>query len=232
MTEQRLTPTLTREGTLQTTQDLVALNLRRWVADGTLRPGDRINVEAVAESIGCSMIPVREALRVLAKENIVTILPHRGAFVRVLSSDEIAEVYWVRQMLESRALGNAAPHLTEEEWKRLQEMVDEMDRVTQSGDVLGYMAIDREFHLSMYRKYNSDYLVGLCSDAYHASQAYRLAHARLPGRAEQGNREHRAILEALMRRDIPTAQAILQKHLGDAANYLIGFVRQQENVNQ
>lgn len=230
MNELDLTPVLTREGTVQTIQDLVALNLRRWVADGTLRPGDRINVEAVAESVGCSIIPVREALRVLAKENIITILPHRGAFVRVLSSDEIAEVYWIRQTLETRALGNAVPKLAEDDWRKLQGLVDEMERVIEAGDVLTYMALDTEFHLMMYRKHNSAYLVGLCVDAYHASHAYRLAHAVLPGRAQQGNQEHKDILNALRRRDAAAAQTILQKHLADTAKYLIEYVRQQENT--
>lgn len=208
------------------------MNVRRWVADGTLRPGDRINIEAVAESVGCSMIPVREALRVLAKENIITLIPHRGAFVRTLSSDEIAEVYWIRQVLESRALANAVPNLEADDWQRLQALVDEMDRVTQAGDVLGYMALDQEFHLSLYRRHNSQYLVGLCSDAFHASQAYRLAHAALPGRAVQGNKEHRALLNALMRRDADGALQIMQKHLTDTANYLSEFVREQEKASE
>jgi DNA-binding GntR family transcriptional regulator len=221
---------LTREGKRKTAQELVAQNLRRWVVDGTLRPGDRINVDSVAESIGCSIIPVREALRVLAKENIITLILHRGAFVRVLSSDEIEEVYWVRQIIETRALGNAVPNLVQDDWNKLQAMINAMDQVTEAGDVLGYMAIDEEFHLSMYSKYNSEYLLSLSTDAYHASQAYRLAHAKLPGRPQQGNREHKELLAALIRHDIASAQTILQKHLQDTADYLIEFVRQQENI--
>lgn len=232
MIERVLMTDLAHEGKLKTAQELVVNNLRRWVVEGKIRPGERINVDAVAESVGCSIIPVREALRVLAKENIITIIPHRGAFVRVLSSAEVAEVYWIRQTLETRALGNAVPNLNQEDWERLRSLVDEMDRVTEAGDVLSYMAVDQEFHLSMYRKHNSEYLVGLCTDAYHASQAYRLAHAKLPGRAQQGNREHRAILDALRIRDTESAQRILQRHLGDTAEYLIEYVRQQENITK
>jgi DNA-binding GntR family transcriptional regulator len=228
MNVQSSTPLISREGTTRTTQDLVALNLRHWVADGTLRPGDRINMEAVAESVGCSIIPVREALRVLAKENIITIVPHRGAFVRVLSPDEITEIYWIRQTLEARALGNAGPKLTPADFQTLLSMIEEMERVINAGNVLEYMTIDREFHLSMYRKHNSDYLMGLCTDAYHASHAYRLAHAALPGRASQGNREHRALVEALMRNDTPAAQAILQQHFADTASFLLNYVRQPD----
>jgi DNA-binding GntR family transcriptional regulator len=232
MSERTLTPLLIREGSMRTIQDLVAYSLRRWVADGTLRPGDRINVDAVAESVGCSVIPVREALRMLVKENIITIIPHRGAFVRALSSDEIAEVYWLRQILETRALEKAVPNLEEEDLVKLGEMIEEMDRVIAVGGVLEYMDIDREFHLAMYRKHNSSYLMGLCEDAYHASHAYRLAHAALPGRAQQGNLEHRAILNALQRRDTAAAQTILIKHFSDTANYLIEYVLQQEKLAQ
>jgi DNA-binding GntR family transcriptional regulator len=232
MKERTLAPVLTREGSPRTIQDLVAYSLRRWVADGTLRPGDRINVEAVAESVGCSIIPVREALRMLVKENIITIIPHRGAFVRALSSDEIAEVYWLRQTLETRALAKAVPDLAQEDLVKLWAMVEEMDRVIEMGDVLAYMAIDSEFHLAMYRRHNSSYLVGLCEDAYHASHAYRLAHAALPGRARQGNLEHRELLNALQGRDTAEAQAIMSKHLSDTANYLIEYLLQQEKLAQ
>jgi DNA-binding GntR family transcriptional regulator len=150
----------------------------------------------------------------------------------VLSSDEIAEVYWLRQTLETRALEKAAPNLEEDDFVKLGAMVDEMGRVIAVGDVLEYMAIDREFHLAMYRKHNSSYLIGLCEDAYHASHAYRLAHAALPGRAQQGNFEHRAILNALQRCDAAGAQIILSKHLSDTANYLIEYLLQQEKLAQ
>lgn len=231
MTQRQLTPIVTRGSGVRTIQDLVALNLRRWVVDGTLRPGDRINVDAVATALECSIIPVREALRVLAKENIITLLPHRGAFVRVLSSDEIAEVYWIRQTLESRALGNAVPNLSEADWAKLQTLVDEMTRVIAAGDVLAYMELDSEYHLAMYRPHNSPYLVGLCADAHHASQAYRLAHAMLPGRAEQGNLEHQQILDALRRRDTQAAQQILRLHYAATAKTLAESLRNQARVD-
>jgi DNA-binding GntR family transcriptional regulator len=168
----------------------------------------------------------------LVKEHIITIIPHRGAFVRALSSDEIAEVYWLRQILETRALEKAVPNLEEADIVKLGEMVDEMDRVIAAGGVLEYMAIDREFHLAMYRKHNSSYLMGLCEDAYHASHAYRLAHAALPGRAQQGNLEHKAILSAVQRRDTAAAQTILTRHFSDTADYLIAYVLQQEKLAQ
>lgn len=217
-----LRPSFSRERHLVSTQDLVLTNLRQWLVDGTLRPGSRIQIDAVAKAIGCSIIPVREALRTLEKENLVTILPNRGVYVKVLSPEDIAEIYWVRQTLEARALRRAVPKLQPDDWDALDRQVEAMDAAL--GDLSRYLAIDLEFHHSMYRDHNPSYLVRMIADAYHASDTYRLAHAALPDRAAQVNREHKQLVQALRRRDADDAEQILRQHLSGTAEHLIEHV--------
>src|SRR5271154_2765627 len=106
-------------GVPDTAQQHAVASLRSMIVSGSLRPGQRVNQDQVAESVGLSVAPVREALRVLEQEGQVTYRPRRGYFVTELRVEDLAEIYELRQGLEERAARRALPTLDEDALERI-----------------------------------------------------------------------------------------------------------------
>src|SRR4051812_43751273 len=125
----------------------VADHLRTAILGGTIGPGERVRQEDVAQQLGASRLPVREALQMLAAEGLVEHEPNKGARVPWLSMHEGDGMYRMRERLEPPALAGSLPGLTPADVARL----DEIQRAIESGvDVDGFLALDREFHLLTY----------------------------------------------------------------------------------
>ena len=122
--------------------------LRTAILDGSYRPGERIRQEDVAARSGASRIPVREALRMLAAEGLVTLVANSGAWVTRLTLAECAELYLIRERLEPLLLRGSMPRLGEAEIGRLAELTEAMEAA--GTDVDAFLRADREFHLSSY----------------------------------------------------------------------------------
>ena len=130
-----------------TAQDLVLSSLREAILAGALPPGSRLRQERLAGQFGTSRIPVREALRALEHEGLVTSLPYRGFSVTELDADDIEEVYELRILLESHAVRLAVPLMTDEDLVTLERMYGEMVRAHAGEDQL---AARERFYIRLY----------------------------------------------------------------------------------
>jgi DNA-binding GntR family transcriptional regulator len=191
----------------------VSNGLRNAILDGQLSPGDRIRQEAVARDYGTSRIPVREALRQLESEGLVTLEPHVGARVARLERDELDEVYLLRERLESLAIAQSAPHLSESQLADLRRLVEEMERAAASDDLTRWIELDRRFHLATFAGASLPRLLRLIEGFWNTTQQYRRAYTLLPRRLDIAHLEHRLLLEALERRDPSDAERLLQTHI-------------------
>ena len=202
----------------QATHELVAAVLREAIATGVLRADQPLPQDEIARRLRVSHIPVREALRQLQSEGLVTYQPNRGAAVSALTPAEIREIYDIRVMLESAALRRATPRLGAAQLQRAGEILDRAERA-QDGATWG--ALDVEFHQLIYflddRPRLGEMIVGLLRrvDRYWLSHGLMLTH-----RAEF-EPEHRQLLAAVERRDADAAAALLQRHLTGAAELLV-----------
>jgi DNA-binding GntR family transcriptional regulator len=124
--------------------------LRRLIVAGELRPGERVNQEELAERIGLSVAPVREALRVLEQEGQVTYLPRRGYFVTELRIEDLCEIYELRRILEERAVRTALPGLDDEALGRIRQAAEDCVNAVENGDVASELAANRRFHFAMF----------------------------------------------------------------------------------
>src|SRR4028119_1981958 len=109
----------------RTISSAVAGDLRRRIVDGEFKAGFQLRQDALAAEFGVSRIPVREALMQLEAEGLVKILPHRGAIVSELSTEEVQELFELRALLEPRLLRASAPHLTQADHEKLQQILQE-----------------------------------------------------------------------------------------------------------
>src|SRR3954447_18849937 len=132
-----------------TTQQHAVDWLRAAIVAGDLRPGNRIGQEEVAERIGVSLIPVREALRVLESEGQVTYIARRGYFVTELRVDDLVEIFALRELLETRAARAAAERLDDELVARMAQAAADCTEAAQRGDVAAELAANRRLHLGL-----------------------------------------------------------------------------------
>jgi DNA-binding GntR family transcriptional regulator len=190
----------------------VADHLRSAILGGTIGPGERVRQEDVAQQLGASRLPVREALQMLAAEGLVEHEPNKGARVPWLSMHEVDVMYRMRERLEPLALAESLPALTPADVTRL----DEIQRAIESGvDVDGFLALDREFHLLTYSACAIDQLTTTVTRLWNATQYYRRAFMQLTGPSRRWvvNAEHRLLLDAVERRDEIDAGRFLTGHI-------------------
>jgi DNA-binding GntR family transcriptional regulator len=189
--------TVAPELRVPTAQDRAAALLRAAILDGELLPGQRVNQEQWAARIGVSMIPVREALRALAGEGLVTYRPRRGYAVTELNLADLEEVYRLRSLLETDALLRGVPRATRDDLVALEREADACAAAADAGDVAGQLAANRRFHDRLHALAGSRQLCRLIDLLWDSTEAYRALYYVLPGEAAEADRAHRAILAAV-----------------------------------
>ncbi|MDQ1749935.1 MAG: hypothetical protein QOE71_991 [Pseudonocardiales bacterium] len=190
----------------------VAEHLRTAILRGDIQPGERIRQEEVAERLGSSRLPVREALRILEAEGLTESQANRGARVPQLSMHEADVIYRMRERLDTLALVESLPHLADADVEHLRAL---QDRIEDNGNVLEFIALDREFHLHSYSACPIDALLGTVQRLWNTTQYYRRAFVSLAGAGRMWvvNAEHRLILDAIDRRDPVDAERYLGGHI-------------------
>lgn len=194
----------------------IADSLRTAILDGSYRPGERIRQEDIAARSGASRIPVREALRMLAAEGLVTLVANSGAWVTRLTMAECTETYLIRERLEPLLLRISMPFLAEPVIGRMGELAGAMES---AASVQEFLRADREFHLSSYAGAAPGETPGetwhIIHRMWNATQHYRREFAERA--AKDGLRvthlEHRLLLDCLRRQDADDAERVLVTHI-------------------
>ena len=190
----------------------VADELREAILRGVYPPGTRLRQEELAGQYGASRVPVREALRLLASEGLVTTVANAGAWIARLSLQECVELYQVRERIEPLLLRYSMPELSEGQIDRLAELADTMARTT---DVERFLELDREFHLGSYAGAGTTFLGPTVQRLWNTTQHYRRAFTRLLD--DESNRivhdEHHMLVAAIRERDSDDAERILLGHI-------------------
>jgi DNA-binding GntR family transcriptional regulator len=191
----------------------IARRVRDAILDGRFKPGARIRQEALARQLGVSRIPVREALRQLESEGLVTLVPHSGARVARLDFDEHLELYRIREAIEPMAIAASAPHLSDEQIDELTHLVERIE--ASADDPQAWLVYDRRFHLASYAAAPLPRVLSMIEEFWNTTQHYRRAYLGTLGPAplEVVNLEHRLILDALKRRDAADAETRQRSHI-------------------
>jgi DNA-binding GntR family transcriptional regulator len=190
----------------------VASYLRERILRDELRPGDRIRQEDIAERLGASRLPVREALRMLEAEGLTEHEPHKGARVPRLTMHELGVIYRMRERLEPLALTESLPSLTADDHARLEDL---QRRIEDNADLDRFLELDREFHLGTYTGCDIEPLNAMVTRLWNSTQHYRRAYVALGGQERMWvvNSEHRLLLDAVVRRDATDAERFLEGHI-------------------
>ena len=190
----------------------VADELREAILRGVYPPGTRLRQEELAGQYGASRVPVREALRLLESEGLVTTVANAGAWIARLSLEECVELYQVRERIEPLLLRYSMPELSVYQIDRLAELAETMARTS---DVERFLELDREFHLGSYAGAGTTFLGPTVQRLWNTTQHYRRAFTRLLD--DESNRivhdEHHMLVAAIRERDSDDAERILLGHI-------------------
>jgi DNA-binding GntR family transcriptional regulator len=190
----------------------VADELRSAILRGMYPPGTRLRQEELANQYGASRVPVREALRILESDGLVTTVANAGAWISRLSLDECVELYQVRERIEPLLLRYSMPHLRSEQVDRLATLAEEMAAVH---DVERFLELDREFHLGSYAGASTTFLGQTVERLWNTTQHYRRAFTQLLN--EDSHRilhdEHHMLVAAIRDGDSTEAERVLLGHI-------------------
>jgi DNA-binding GntR family transcriptional regulator len=207
-----------------TAQEFVLDELRRLILTGEMAPGEPIRQDALAERLGVSRVPLREALRTLEGEGQVIYRPHRGYHVADLSLADLLEVYRIRELLETEATLTAIPRLTGEDIDRLEQAELDIEQAAQAGDIVGMAAANRQFHFTVLEASGMPRLTRLVRVLWDATDAYRSLYYSDNANRERVHREHTAIIDAVRTRDAIEVVRLWDEHRSGAVEHLRGIV--------
>jgi DNA-binding GntR family transcriptional regulator len=190
----------------------VAAHLRAEIISGTLPPGARIMQEELAARFGFSRLPVREALRILESEGLVTLRSNSGAWVAELGHQECIDIYKIRECVEPLAIAESIPNLRNADIQRLEVIQAEIDRGT---EVERFLTLDRELHLLTYSGCRIEPLNAMVERFWNTTRQYRRAYTTAIGGDRRWviNAEHRLLIEAIKHMDVEGAKTTVWSHI-------------------
>jgi DNA-binding GntR family transcriptional regulator len=211
----------------QTTQQHAVDWLRHAIVTRALRPGERVAQEDVAERIGASVVPVREALRVLAQEGQLTYIPRRGYFVTRLAITDLEEIYALRRLLEERAARLALPTLDDDALERIRVAATACAMAADAGDVAGELDANRRFHFAILDAPGQVHAMRIIRLLWDSTEAYRAIYYNSPLERRAAIDAHERILDALRTNDADALVAEMDAHRERALAVLREILREQ-----
>ncbi|MBQ8734310.1 MAG: GntR family transcriptional regulator [Anaerotignum sp.] len=207
-------------------RDVVFNTLRDAILTGKLVPGERLMENQLAEKLGVSRTPVREALRMLELENLVELVPRKGAQVLDMSEKDIVNILEVRSALEGLATSVACTKMSKEDLQQLKNMEVDFEKAVAENDVEHFVDIDEDFHDLIFAATENDKLINIFRNLRIQLYRYRMAQAK--------NNEtsmstivahHRSIIRAIENHDTEEGASIAQGHIKYQTESILRFVR-------
>ena len=187
--------------------------LHDMVLDGELRPGDKINEQALCARFGVSRTPLREALKVLASGGLVILSPNRGASIARISPQEVNELFPIMGALESLAGELAAQNISDAGIAQIRKMHDQMVRHYEKREATPYLKVNRAIHEAIFAAAGNAELTHLYHTAMVRTHSVRFTAKKSPARWDEAVEDHVQILAALEARDGPRLGLLLKEHL-------------------
>lgn len=212
----------------QPLREVVFETLREAIRKGILKPGERLMEIHLAEQLGVSRTPVREAIRKLELEGYVIMMPRRGTYVSNLSIKDINEVFEIRTSLDSLASGLAAERITDDELEQLQRLLVIIGEAIKEHNMDKIVEADTKFHDVLYQASRNHRLVGIIYNLREQLTSFRSKSMAYPGRLEETLEEHRRIVDTIAQGDVEGAQKAAEYHMERSEHTLLLSMEDKE----
>lgn len=208
-------------------RDVVFNTLRRAILKGELKPGERLMEIALADKLGVSRTPIREAIRKLELEGLVVMAPRKGAKVASITERDLNDVLEVRKGMEVLAISLACKRITGEELEKLESIERSFQSLIESGNLTELAEMDVKFHDTIYQATNNQRLVQLLNNLREQMYRYRMEYLKDIAVRRTLAEEHKAICEALRGRDENKAQNYVSVHIDNQQKAIIRSLNQE-----
>ncbi len=202
-------------------RDVVFKTLRQGILKGDLKPGERLMEIHLAERLGVSRTPIREAIRMLELEGLVTMVPRKGAEVARISKQDLRDVLEVRRSLDSLAVSLACRRITEEEKVLLSEAEREFERSIETKDATAIAEADVKFHDVILRASKNGRLIQMVSNLAERVYRYRLEYIKDLRNHAGLIEEHRNIMRFIGQGDVTNACSVSEMHIDNQEKSII-----------
>lgn len=202
-------------------RELVYEELRMLIMTGKIRPGTRMMEIDLADSMGVSRTPVREAIRQLEKDNLVTIEPRKGAYVSDISADDLENMLIVREPLEGLATFLATENMNDDDIEKVKEVNAEYEEALKSGDQEKMIQTDMLFHNLITQGSGNPYLINILFNLQEQVLRFRYVYFKSIKRAEDVVNEHRRILTNIETRNSEEARRYSIEHINNLRDSII-----------
>ena len=213
----------------ETVSMVVLEQLRARILRGEYLEGTPLRQDALAGDLGVSRIPVREALRQLEAEGLVTFNPHVGAVVSTLSLEEIKELFELRALIEADVLQRAIPLMRADHLQRAQAVLEEFAAACRRGDMEAWGTLNRDFHSVLLEPAGQPLTMGVLRYLHNQTNRYTSLHLMVTRSQGSALAEHVALLDAVTRREVRHACALLVSHILGAGRALSEFLHRQRS---
>ncbi|HOQ00128.1 MAG TPA: GntR family transcriptional regulator [Acetivibrio clariflavus] len=206
-------------------REVIFDTLREAIITGELKPGERLMEVKLAEKMGVSRTPVREAIRMLELEGLVDMLPRKGAHVAELSVKDIMDVLEVRAAMDSLATRLAAERITDDEIKELRQIQAQFINYVEKNNLQGSIKKDVEFHELIYRASRNDRLLQIANNLREQVQRFRVIYLKDYSSPKNLIKEHEDICDAIAARNLEKAQEYAQIHINNQEKVIIKAIK-------
>ncbi|WP_178552220.1 GntR family transcriptional regulator [Frisingicoccus sp.] len=211
-------------------RDVVFYTLRQAILKGELEPGERLMEMQLAEQLGVSRTPIREAIRKLELEGLVLMIPRRGAIVAKITEKDLKDVLEVRASLERLSTKLACERMEEETIEELREAQEAFKAALRGDDITLQAQKDVEFHDVIYKSTNNLRLIQMLNNLREQMYRYRLEYLKDGTSHQKLVEEHEAIIEALSRRDTEETTNIMVGHVYNQEQAVMRKIHEAEST--
>ena len=210
-------------------RDVVFNTLRQAILRGELKPGERLMEIQLANKLGVSRTPIREAIRKLELEGLVLMIPRRGAEVAEITEKNMRDVLEVRRALEVLAVQLGCQRMTEEALSDLERAAEEFDACLASEDVTKLAEADVHFHDIVYQSTDNRRLIQLLNNLSEQMYRFRVEYLKHRGFHEQISMEHKELIGFLRARETQKAAEVIGRHIDKQAEAVLETIRANKN---
>lgn len=206
-------------------RDVVFNTLRQAILRGELKPGERLMEIQLANKLGVSRTPIREAIRKLELEGLVLMIPRRGAEVAEIKEKSLKDVLEVREALEELAVQLACEHITQEQIVEMKKAAEEVRVALRSKDITKIAQADVQFHDVINAATDNQKLVQLLNNLREQMYRFRIEYLKNESVYSTVLEEHEALMDAIIRKDKAKATEVIGLHIANQSREVTGVIR-------
>lgn len=208
-------------------RDVVFKTLRQAILRGELKPGERLMEIRLANKLGVSRTPIREAIRKLELDGLVVMIPRKGAEVAEITEKSLRDVLEVRKVLEELSVELACDRITKEQIKELEKAAEEFKEILKSDDITEIAEADVHFHDIIYQAADNQRLTQLLSNLGEQMYRYRIEYLKNPDVHEKLLSEHEEIIKNIRERKKESAVRIMCEHIDNQVTTVSDLIRKK-----